>query len=89
MSFQRLLQTFSNQLIVLILSVLACTLLISCTKKASENYTNPDEVTKVQKTSKPNVVFILVDDLGFGDVGYLGSDIAPPYSRGIHLCNMV
>lgn len=27
---------------------------------------------------QPNVVFILVDDMGFGDVGYNGSDIATP-----------
>jgi len=29
-------------------------------------------------TSQPNVLFILVDDMGFGDVGYLGSEIATP-----------
>lgn len=28
--------------------------------------------------SQPNVVFILVDDMGFGDVGYNGSEIATP-----------
>jgi arylsulfatase A-like enzyme len=29
-------------------------------------------------SSPPNVLFILVDDLGFGDVGYNGSEIATP-----------
>ncbi|MEP1422577.1 MAG: arylsulfatase [Erythrobacter sp.] len=28
--------------------------------------------------SRPNVIFILVDDMGFGDVGYNGSEIATP-----------
>lgn len=30
------------------------------------------------EASQPNVVFILVDDMGFGDVGYNGSEIATP-----------
>ena len=43
-----------------------------------------------EKSSPPNIVFILVDDLGWGDVGYLGSEIATPNidslaSRGVKL----
>lgn len=42
--------------------------------------------TTIPETSKnssatntnPNIIFILVDDLGFGDVGYNGSEIATP-----------
>lgn len=33
---------------------------------------------EVEAVSRPNVVFILVDDMGFGDVGYNGSEIATP-----------
>jgi arylsulfatase A-like enzyme len=35
-------------------------------------------VDKVQSNLSPNIIFILVDDLGFNDVGYLGSEIKTP-----------
>lgn len=35
-------------------------------------------VSQVDSLSRPNVIFILVDDMGFGDVGYNGSEIATP-----------
>ncbi|MBU2876847.1 MULTISPECIES: arylsulfatase B [Aliiglaciecola] len=31
-----------------------------------------------QTNAKPNIIFILLDDLGYGDVGYLGSEIKTP-----------
>ena len=34
--------------------------------------------THMNSVSQPNVVFILVDDMGFDDVGYNGSEIATP-----------
>lgn len=37
----------------------------------------PDDVVSVQ-VQKPNIVFILLDDLGWQDVGFNGSDIATP-----------
>jgi arylsulfatase A-like enzyme len=39
-----------------------------------------ERATSAQQTSakKPNVLFILADDMGFGDVGYNGSEIATP-----------
>ena len=36
------------------------------------------ETQSSKQTDKPNVVFILVDDMGFGDVGYNGGEIATP-----------
>jgi arylsulfatase A-like enzyme len=43
----------------------------------------PDPIAESSSASittdaRPNVIFILVDDMGFGDVGYNGSEIATP-----------
>lgn len=53
--------------------------LVACTEDAAQ----PAEVAAPQAAepaapAHPNVVFILVDDMGFGDVGYNGSEIATP-----------
>jgi len=37
----------------------------------------------VSKTDRPNIVFILVDDLGWADVGYHGSEIDTPNIDGL------
>lgn len=46
--------------------------LAACTTPTADN--TLDMVTD----SPPNVIFILADDLGFGDIGYNGSEIATP-----------
>ena len=46
-----------------ILSILICVLFFGCSSKKNINKT----------TSKPNVIFINVDDLGYKDVGFMGS----------------
>jgi arylsulfatase A-like enzyme len=67
-----------------VISVVVITFtLFACTQQANEEQEVQEQaaVTVVGETSSdqhPNVVFILVDDLGFGDVGYNGSDIATP-----------
>ena len=58
--------------------------LASCSPKSEapvqpKNQVESQVQTQASKTTdKPNVIFILVDDLGFGDVGYNGSEIATP-----------
>lgn len=32
------------------------------------------EQKKVEKTKQPNIIFILADDMGYGDVSYFGGD---------------
>lgn len=53
--------------------------LVACTED-SEQATEVIEAQAVESAApaQPNVVFILVDDMGFGDVGYNGSEIATP-----------
>lgn len=48
--------------------LLASAIVLSCTKQKSKK-----EITK-----KPNIVLIVADDLGFGDIGCYGGDIQTP-----------
>lgn len=57
---------------VLMLLVLLGVILTSCTPSTQ---TEPEPA---ETSDKPNIVFILVDDMGFADVGYNGSEIATP-----------
>ncbi|MDO6695440.1 arylsulfatase [Aliiglaciecola sp. 3_MG-2023] len=51
--------------------ILACCI-NGCVKTETETDIAP------QANAQPNIIFILLDDLGFGDVGYLGSEINTP-----------
>ncbi len=55
-----------NYIKILFLVVLVSTIMLSCTKQEKE-------ITK-----KPNIVLIVADDLGFGDIGCYGGDIQTP-----------
>lgn len=58
-----------------LLVVAAGLVLVAC----SETEMVSNVVVDVQETqSKPNVLIILADDMGFGDIGYNGSEIATP-----------
>lgn len=51
-----------------------CLLLAACsTQKSTE-----DLKVSGEKPSKPNIIFILADDMGFGDTGFNSSEIATP-----------
>ena len=65
--------------------------LVACTETANEEQTVQEQtlvlgegvsdvglVSESSADQYPNVVFILLDDMGFGDVGYNGSEIATP-----------
>ena len=56
-----------------LITLLACLSLLSCAQKDSVVLN-----TDIKESTPPNIVFILVDDLGWGDVGYLGSEIKTP-----------
>jgi len=55
-----------------VLFVVGALIVGGCTNAASDK-----EVVRQSKT-KPNIIFLLLDDLGFGDVGYQGSEIQTP-----------
>jgi len=55
--------------------ILFSALLVAC----SESSTVTSSGTPVYDAKQPNVVFILVDDMGFGDIAYNSSEIATPH----------
>ena len=55
-----------------VLFVVGALIVGGCTNAAS------DKDAVQQSKAKPNIIFLLLDDLGFGDVGYQGSEIQTP-----------
>ena len=55
-----------NYIKILFSVVLVSKIMLSCTKQEKE-------ITK-----KPNIVLIVADDLGFGDIGCYGGDVQTP-----------
>jgi arylsulfatase A-like enzyme len=73
--------TWGKELIKSSLVLASMVLLSACTESTEVDQeaaaiSTPQELES--SSSQPNVLFILVDDLGFGDVGYNGSEIATP-----------
>ena len=60
------------------LSILLSGAIASCSPVPETETKTVTEAQSSKQTDKPNIVFILVDDMGFGDVGYNGSEIATP-----------
>jgi len=50
-------------------------ILVAC----SDSSVDASSSTPESNAKQPNVVFILADDMGFGDIGYNGSEIATPH----------
>jgi len=61
----------------MILSVFLLTTLVYCGSYNEKKAKNSD-IKQIVTEKKPNIVVILADDLGYGDVGYHGSDIQTP-----------
>jgi arylsulfatase A-like enzyme len=62
------------------IALISVIFLVACSDAVDEKSKEQQEVAVSPSTAtqRPNVVFILVDDMGFGDVGYNGSEIATP-----------
>jgi len=57
---------------VLIICLLGCLVITACDKKTLN-------LEKVEVKNQPNIILILLDDLGYGDLSYLGSEIKTPH----------
>ena len=65
----------------LILLVLTCLLLPGCEKADTESaaiFDPTEEVSKPTSPKKPNILLIVVDDLGYADLGVFGGEINTP-----------
>ncbi len=76
-----------------LLSILICTSVLfgACSPAETPIQTAPETIQKQPVLSdRPNIVIILADDLGWGDLGFRGSDIETPNidrlaAEGVHL----
>ncbi|MGY9004355.1 MAG: sulfatase-like hydrolase/transferase, partial [Rhodospirillales bacterium] len=59
------------------LAVLVGLLLVSACSQDSQEMA-ATEITEAVTESRPNILFIVADDLGFTDIGAFGSEIATP-----------
>lgn len=70
-------KTFSNFFILsFVLMLFACSESTSLPEATQTTLESPP--AEADNKKRPNIIFILADDMGWGDVGYNGSDIATP-----------
>jgi len=75
--FRKIWTNGERKLIRSSLILLSILLLAACSESTEDMASSMPQVSAAAP-SQPNVIFIMVDDMGFGDVGYLGSEIATP-----------
>lgn len=69
--------------------VIAVTLMndLSCLIEHGSSHDNSNTEEEVKRSRPPHLIFVIVHDQGYGDVGYHGSDIRTPVldQRGSNL----